>query len=96
MKEIPITSFRNLKIGQAENTAAGTGCTVFLLGQEGAPAGMYAAAGLPPARASCSSRWRRRRSSTPLCWRGAVPLDWTQPAVLCGILRSAASVLMLG
>ena len=40
MKEIPITSFRNLKIGQAENTAAGTGCTVFLLGQEGAPAGL--------------------------------------------------------
>ena len=90
MKEIPITSFRNLKIGQAENTAAGTGCTVFLLGQEGAPAG------LPPARASCSSRWRRHRSSTPLCWRGAVPLDWTRRAVLCGILRSAASALMSG
>ena len=56
MKEIPITSFRNLKIGQAENTAAGTGCTVFLLGQEGARRGwMYAAAGRPPVRVSCST-----------------------------------------
>ena len=35
MKEIPITSFDNLQIGQAENTAAGTGCTVVLLGKDG-------------------------------------------------------------
>ena len=40
MKEIPITSFDNLQIGQAENTAAGTGCTVVLLGKAGAPAGL--------------------------------------------------------
>ena len=40
MKEIPITSFDNLQIGQAENTAAGTGCTVVLLGKDGAPAGL--------------------------------------------------------
>ena len=31
MKEIPITFFDNLQIGQTENTAAGTGCTVVLL-----------------------------------------------------------------
>ena len=56
MKEIPITSFRNLKIGQAENTAAGTGCTVFLLGQEGAPAGLDVRGGGPASReASCSA-----------------------------------------
>ena len=42
MKEIPITSFDNLQIGQAENTAAGTGCTVVLLGKDGAPAGLDA------------------------------------------------------
>ena len=52
MKEIPITSFRNLKIGQAENTAAGTGCTVFLLGQEGAPAGLDVRGGGPASRES--------------------------------------------
>ena len=40
MKEIPITSFDNIQIGQAENTAAGTGCTVVLLGKDGAPAGL--------------------------------------------------------
>ena len=40
MKEISITSFENLKIGQAENSVAGTGCTVFLLGKSGAPAGL--------------------------------------------------------
>jgi len=40
MKEIPITSFDNLQIGQAENAAAGTGCTVVLLGKDGAPAGL--------------------------------------------------------
>lgn len=44
MKEIPITSFDNLQIGQAENTAAGTGCTVVLLGKDGAPAGLMCAA----------------------------------------------------
>ncbi len=40
MKEISITSFENLKIGQAENSVAGTGCTVFLLGKNGAPTGL--------------------------------------------------------
>ena len=52
MKEIPITSFRNLNIGQAENTAAGTGCTVFLLGQDGAPAGLDVRGGGPASRES--------------------------------------------
>ena len=31
MREIPITEFDHLKIGNAENAAAGTGCTVLLL-----------------------------------------------------------------
>lgn len=52
MKEIPITSFENLKIGQAENSAAGTGCTVFLLGKSGAPAGLDVRGGGPASRES--------------------------------------------
>ncbi len=35
-------------------------------------------------------RWRRRRSSTPLCWRAAVPSDWMPQAASCGISRNAA------
>ena len=94
MKEIPITSFRNLNIGQAENTAAGTGCTVFLLGQDGAPAGLDVRGGGPASRESeLLNRWRRRRSSTPLCWRAAAPSDWMPQAASCGISRNAALVL---
>ena len=52
MKEIPITSFDNLQIGQAENTAAGTGCTVVLLGKNGAPAGLDVRGGGPASRES--------------------------------------------
>lgn len=40
MHEISITELQNLKIGQAENAQAGTGCTVFLLGENGAPVGL--------------------------------------------------------
>ena len=85
MKEIPITSFDNLQIGQAENTAAGTGCTVVLLGKDGAPAGLDVRGGGPA--------WRRRRSSTPLCWRAAAPSDWMPQAASCGISRNAVLVL---
>ena len=91
MKEIPITSFDNLQIGQAENTAAGTGCTVVLLGKDGAPAGLDVRGGGPAS--SCSSRWRRHRSSTPLCWRAAAPSDWMPQAASCGISRNATSDL---
>lgn len=52
MQEISIMDFENLKIGQAENTAAGTGCTVLLLGQEGAPAGLDVRGGGPASRES--------------------------------------------
>lgn len=52
MKEIPITAFENLKIGQAENAQAGTGCTVFLLGKDGAPAGLDVRGGGPASRES--------------------------------------------
>ena len=90
MKEIPITSFDNLQIGQAENTAAGTGCTVVLLSKDGAPAGLDVRGGGPASR---ESRWRRRRSSTPLCWRAAAPSDWMPQAASCGISRNAALVL---
>lgn len=52
MREIPITDFENLKIGQAENSAAGTGCTVLLLGKDGAPAGLDVCGGGPASRES--------------------------------------------
>ena len=52
MREIAITEFENLKIGQAENTEAGTGCTVLLLGPEGAPAGLDVRGGGPASRES--------------------------------------------
>ena len=51
MKEISIFDFENLKIGQAENVSAGTGCTVFLLG-DGAPAGLDVRGGGPASRES--------------------------------------------
>ena len=40
MKEIKITDFEGLQIGNAENTEAATGCTVLLFGKDGAPAGL--------------------------------------------------------
>ena len=52
MKEIAITDFENLKIGQAENAGAGTGCTVLLLGKEGAPTGLDVRGGGPASRES--------------------------------------------
>lgn len=52
MREIAITEFDNLKIGQAENAEAGTGCTVLLLGPEGAPAGLDVRGGGPASRES--------------------------------------------
>ena len=39
MKEISIKGFQNVKIGNAENKIAGTGCTVFIF-DEGASTGL--------------------------------------------------------
>ena len=74
MREISITELQNLKIGQAENAQAGTGCTVFLLGL------MCAAADLLRGRVNCSSPRPQPRSSTPFCWAVAAPLGWTPQA----------------
>lgn len=52
MREIAITEFDHLKIGQSENAEAGTGCTVLLLGPEGAPAGLDVRGGGPASRES--------------------------------------------
>ena len=52
MREISITELENLKIGQAENARAGTGCTVFLLGENGAPVGLDVRGGGPASRES--------------------------------------------
>ena len=68
MREISITELENLKIGQAENAQAGTGCTVFLLGENGAPAGLDVRGCANSKRlwgtASC---WRQAKCTPPVC-----------------------------
>ena len=51
MKEIPVTSIENIAIGQAENAAAGTGCTVFV-SRDGMAAGLDVRGGGPASRES--------------------------------------------
>ena len=51
MREIPITSFDNIRIGQVENAEAATGCTV-LICEEGMPAGLDVRGGGPASRES--------------------------------------------
>ena len=51
MKEISITEIKNIKIGQAENAEAGTGCTVFI-SEEGMAAGLDVRGGGPASRES--------------------------------------------
>lgn len=52
MKEISLSEFTSLSIGQAENARAATGCTVFLFGKNGAPAGLDVRGGGPASRES--------------------------------------------
>ena len=51
MKEIKITEFEHVKIGNAQNMEAGTGCTVLLF-EDGAPAGLDVRGGGPASRES--------------------------------------------
>ena len=51
MKEISIKDIKNIKIGQAENAEAGTGCTVFIC-EEGMAAGLDVRGGGPASRES--------------------------------------------
>lgn len=51
LKEISITDFENLKIGNSENAEAGTGCTVFIF-EKGAPAGLDVRGGGPASEES--------------------------------------------
>lgn len=51
LKEIPITSFENIKIGNAEDIEHATGCTVILC-EDGAPAGVDVRGGGPASRES--------------------------------------------
>ncbi len=51
MKEIPITDFEGVRIGQTENETAGTGCTVFICA-EGMRAGLDVRGGGPASRES--------------------------------------------
>ena len=50
-KEIPVTDIQNIRIGQAENAAAGTGCTVFIC-ENGMHAGLDVRGGGPASRES--------------------------------------------
>ena len=50
-KEIPVTDIKNIRIGQAENAAAGTGCTVFV-SRDGMAAGLDVRGGGPASRES--------------------------------------------
>ena len=50
-KEIPVTDTQNIRIGQAENAAAGTGCTVFVC-ESGMRAGLDVRGGGPASRES--------------------------------------------
>ena len=50
-KEIPVTDIQNIRIGQAENAAAGTGCTVFIC-DNGMRAGLDVRGGGPASRES--------------------------------------------
>lgn len=52
MREIPITDFEGLQIGSVEDERGGTGCTVLLLGPNGAPAGLDVRGGGPASRES--------------------------------------------
>ena len=51
MKEIQITEIENMKIGNAQNEQAGTGCTVLIF-EKGAPAGLDVRGGGPASRES--------------------------------------------
>ena len=79
MKEIAITSFDHLKIGQEENREGGTGCTVLLLGPEGAPAGLDVRGGGPASRES--ELLKPMAAATPLSFPVAAPLAWMRPVV---------------
>ena len=50
-KEIPVTDIQNIRIGQVENAAAGTGCTVFIC-ENGMRAGLDVRGGGPASRES--------------------------------------------
>ena len=89
MKEIPITSFDNLQIGQAENTAAGTGCTVVLLGKDGAPAGLDVRGGGPASR---ESELLKPLAAAQVI-HAIVLADWMLQAASCGISRNTTLVL---
>ena len=93
MKEIPITSFDNLQIGQAENTAAGTGCTCVLLGKDGAPAGLDVRGGGPASRESELLKPLAAAQVIHAIVLAAAPSDWMPQAASCGISRNTALVL---
>jgi L-aminopeptidase/D-esterase-like protein len=51
MKEIAVTEIEGIRIGQAQNSEAGTGCTV-IISENGAPAGLDVRGGGPASRES--------------------------------------------
>ena len=80
MKEIPIHEIENIRIGQTENAAAGTGCTVFVC-PEGMRAGIDVRGGGPASREiHLLHPLTAAQSIMRSCWAEAVLSDWAPPA----------------
>ena len=92
MKEIKITDFEGLQIGNAENTEAATGCTVLLFGKDGAPAGLDVRGGGPASR---ESELLKPMAAAQIIYSAAEVLSvWMLPGVYRSIWKNAALVLM--
>ena len=79
MKEIQITEIENMKIGNAQNEQAGTGCTVLLF-EKGAPAGLDVRGGGPASRESELLKPMAAAGAIHgFCFPAEAPSDWTRP-----------------
>lgn len=95
MKEIKITDFEGLQIGNAENTEAATGCTVLLFGKDGAPAGLDVRGGGPASRESeLLKPMAAAQVIHAILLSGEVLSVWMLPGVYRSIWKNAALVLM--
>ena len=91
-REIRIQEIKGIRIGQAENRAAGTGCTVFL-SEAGMAAGLDVRGGGPASRESELLKPSRSRAAHPResCWQAAAPTVSARQTASCSIWRSGAS-----
>lgn len=79
---ISLEQLRDFRVGQAEDAAAGTGCTVIIC-PEGAVAGVDVRGGGPASRETELLRSDMLvEKSRRLCWQVAVLMDWKRPLEL--------------